>query len=41
MNAKIFEQNTYINEDQINLITNFDLDRVQTLYSNLAAFEFV
>ena len=37
MNAKIFQQNTYINEDRINLITNFDLDRVQTLYSNLAA----
>ena len=36
-NAKVFQKNNYTNEKSLNLLTNFDLDRVQTLYSNLAA----
>ena len=35
--AKVFQKNNYKNEPSINLSTNFDLDRVKTLYSNLAA----
>ncbi len=36
-NAKVFQKNNYKNEITLDLSTNFDLDRVQTLYSNLAA----
>ena len=37
LDARIYEQNNYINEVKIELKTNFDLKRVQTLYSNLKA----
>tara|TARA_B100000902_G_C27285275_1_gene904057 strand:+ start:417 stop:1490 length:1074 start_codon:yes stop_codon:yes gene_type:complete len=37
LEAKVYEQNNYIKEVNINLKTNFDLERVQTLYSNLSA----
>ena len=36
-NARIYEINTYIDKNEIYLETNFDLKRVQTLYSNLSA----
>ena len=35
--AKIFEKNLYKNEKQITLITNFNFERIQTLYSNLSS----
>ena len=37
INAKVFKKNNYTSENQIELLTNFDLDRIQTLYSNLSA----
>ncbi len=37
IDAKIYQQNNYIKEVNIRLNTNFDLERVQTLYSNLSA----
>ncbi len=37
LNAKIYKQNNYINVPKIQLKTNFDSKRVQTLYSNLTA----
>ena len=37
LDAKIYEQNNYIREVNIRIDTNFDLERVQTLYSNLSA----
>ena len=39
-NAKVFQRNNYKNEPTLNILTNFDLDRVQTLYSNLSALNF-
>ena len=36
-NPRIYEINTYVDQTEINLKTNFDLKRIQTLYSNLAA----
>lgn len=39
INAKVFQRNDYINESSLNIKTNFDLDRVQTLYSNLSALD--
>ena len=38
--AKIFQNNNYTKEKNLLLLTNFDLDRVQTLYSNLSALNF-
>ena len=35
--ARIFQKNNYTKEKDLQLLTNFDLDRVQTLYSNLSA----
>ena len=35
--ARLFQKNNYTNEKNLQLLTNFDLDRVQTLYSNLSA----
>ncbi len=35
--AKIFEKNLYKNQKQTTLITNFNFERIQTLYSNLSA----
>jgi len=37
LDAKIYEQNNYTREVNIRINTNFDLERVQTLYSNLSA----
>ncbi len=37
IDAKVFQRNDYINEKSLKILTNFDLDRVQTLYSNLSA----
>ena len=39
-NSKIYKDNDYINEDLLYLRTNFDLKRIQTLYSNLTALNF-
>ncbi len=41
LDAKIYRQNDYINEKLVNLKTNFDLKRIQTLYSNLSALDFI
>lgn len=41
LNAKIYRENDYKNEKLLNLKTNFDLKRIQTLYSNLSALDFV
>ena len=35
--ARLFQKNNYTKEKNLQLLTNFDLDRVQTLYSNLSA----
>ena len=40
-NAKIYKENDYVNEDLLDLKTNFDLKRIQSLYSNLSALSFV
>lgn len=37
LNARVYERNNYINEAKIKLKTNFNSERVQTLYSNLTA----
>ena len=37
LDAKVYEQNNYTKKANIRLKTNFDLERVQTLYSNLSA----
>ena len=37
LNARIYEQNYYTNRDSLEIQTNFDLDRIKTLYSNLSA----
>ena len=39
IDPKIFYKNNYEKKEVINLYTNFDLDRVQTLYSNLSALD--
>ena len=36
---RIYENNNYINIDQIEFNTNFDVDRIRTLYSNLSALD--
>ena len=35
--ARLFQKNNFTKEKNLKLLTNFDLDRVQTLYSNLSA----
>ena len=35
--SRIYQQNNYIDQPQIKLSTNFNLDRIQSLYSNLSA----
>ncbi len=37
LNPRVFEQNNYVDKDIINLQTNFDSERIQTLYSNLSS----
>ena len=39
--AKIYKKNDYKSEQILNLKTNFDLNRVQNLYSNLSALNFI
>ena len=41
LDAKIYRENDYMNEKLLNLKTNFDLKRIQTLYSNLSALDFI
>ena len=41
LDAKIYEENDYSNKELLYLKTNFDFNRIQTLYSNLAALSFV
>ena len=36
---RIYQKNNYINSDKINFNTNFDLDRIRSLYSNLSALD--
>ena len=36
-NPRVYENNNYIEDNEIKLETNFDLNRIQTLYSNLSA----
>ena len=40
IDAKIFEENDYSNKELLYLKTNFDFNRIQTLYSNLSALSF-
>ena len=37
LNAKIYKKNNYESVDKINIQTNFDYKRIQSLYSNLSA----
>jgi len=39
-NARIYDKNDYRNEKIVKLKTNFDFNRIQTLYSNLSALSF-
>ena len=41
MKNLIYKNNDYIKNDILNLKTNFDVDRIQTLYSNLSALNFI
>ena len=41
LNPRIYEMNNYIDKSQINLDTNFNLNRVRTLYSNLSALNLI
>ena len=41
INAKVYNKNDYKNEDFLNLKTNFDVNRIQSLYSNLSALNFI
>ena len=41
LNAKVYRENDYTNEKFLNLKTNFDLKRIQTLYSNLSSLDFM
>ena len=37
--ARTYNLNTYIEQKQLNLQTNFDVERIRTLYSNLYALD--
>ena len=41
MDAKVYNENNYENLPLLNLKTNFDVNRVQTLYSNLSSLSFL
>ena len=41
LNAKIYKENDYKQLDLINFETNFDVNRIRTLYSNLSALNFI
>ena len=40
LNARVYKKNNYTNESLIILKTNFDVNRIQSLYSNLSALDF-
>ncbi len=37
--ARVYENNNYQNKKILNITTNFDYERIQTLYSNLSSFD--
>ncbi len=39
--AKIYEKNNYVVVNKLNLDTNFDLERIKTLYSNLSSLNLI
>ncbi len=39
--AKIYEKNNYVVVNKLNLNTNFDLERIKTLYSNLSSLNLI
>ena len=39
--AKIYEKNNYVFVNKLNLNTNFDLERIKTLYSNLSSLNLI
>ena len=39
--AKIYEKNNYIVKNELRLKTNFDLQRIKTLYSNLSSLNLI
>ncbi len=41
LNSRIYENNKYVDKDELNLDTNFDSQRIQTLYSNLSALNLI
>ena len=41
LNGTIYEKNSYENKEFIKIQTNFDLKRIQTLYSNLSALNLI
>ena len=41
LNAKIYKENDYKQLNLLNFETNFDVDRIRTLYSNLSALNFI
>ena len=41
LDAKVYEENDYSNRELLYLKTNFDYNRIQTLYSNLSALSFL
>ena len=41
LDAKVYNENNYENLPLLNLKTNFDVNRVQTLYSNLSSLSFL
>ena len=41
LDAKVYNENNYENLPLLNLKTNFDVNRVQTLYSNLSSLNFL
>ena len=41
LNAKIYKENDYKQLDLLNFNTNFDVNRIRTLYSNLSALNFI
>ncbi len=40
LNPNIYEKNNYISEPYLNLQTNFDLEKIQNLFSNLSALNY-
>ena len=40
LNPKIYQKNNYTIQSNLKFLTNFDLDKIQSLYSNLSALDF-